>query len=468
MNSLFLSTKYNTHTFANRVLGCVFEDNGDAETATCAASLLYLAEVEGCTFRRNEADYENGVALRFGYCNSSTAGGHEVAVRDCVFAANTNHYNGNQSAGYYYGGIVTANNRSSVEMTGCVFSGNVATSKYCGAGFEARSETGPHVLRDCLFEGNTAWAGGTVAMIDTGNSAQTVPNEITLVNCTMRGNDGPLLYGGHYAGGVWTLDGCAVSNNVNCTAISNARTGASGLQCSTTNIVRNCTFEGNVFGYTRTSDADSRIRSGFVLAVAEFDRCAFKNNSNSYRVFSSFGSLSAKNSLFAGNTGPAGYFVYPEMGELHFANCTIAGNSNKQAFLYKQETSDWESDTIVNCILSGNTVAQNGQCQSGSEGFYSHCFTDFAISGAGAGMVGGEGANPRFTDAANGDYSLKASSVCRDAGTNDPWLVDDGNGRVLVAGILDLDGNPRVDGSAVDIGCYERITPDTVTVLTIR
>lgn len=461
-SSLFLCTKYNTHVHTNRVIHCTFEDNGGAEIATRAATLLYLAEVSDCTFARNESSNENGVALSLGYCSSSTDGGKGAVIRDCTFAANTNRYNGTQTTGSYHGAIVTALNNSSVEMIGCVFSNNVATSKSCGAGFEARSETGPHVLRDCIFHGNAAQFGGTVAMIDMGNSANN-PNRITLENCVIRGNSGPLLYGGHYSGGVWTLDGCAVSNNVNCTAISNCRTTSSQYQFMTTNIVRNCLFDGNAFG--SSSSTDGKVRSGFLLAVAEFDRCVFKNNSNNgYRVLSSFGSLFVTNSLFAGNTGAAGYFFYPETGELHVANCTIVGNSNKRAFLYKPT---WGGDTIVNCILSGNTVAIDGQFQSGSEGCYSYCFTDFDIAGAGTGMVGGAGANPGFTDAVSGDYTLKAKSVCRNAGDNTVWAG--------IADAKDLAGKGRINAedkkggvAIVDIGCYEFYYPNSGFMLIVR
>jgi len=449
VNSLLLCTKYNTHVHTNRVIGCVFEDNGSAENATCAAALLYLAEVKGCTFARNESDNSNGVALRLEYCASTTSGGQGAVVQDCTFAANTNHYNGSQSTGSYNGAIMTAANGSSVEMGGCVFSNNVATATYCGAGFEARNQTGPHVLRDCVFHGNVAKFGGTVAMIDMGNSANN-PNRITLENCILRGNDGPLLYGGHYSGGIWTLDGCTIASNRNCTAISNCKTTSSQYQFMTTNVVRNCTFDGNAFG--SSSSSDGRVRSGFVLAVTEFDRCVFKGNSNNYRALSSFGSLSVTNSLFVGNTGTSGYFIYPETGELHVANCTIVGNANKQAFLYKPtSTSSWSGDTVVNCILSGNTVAQNGQFQSGSEGCYSYCFTDFEIAGAGAGMVGGTaGANPGFANTAAGDYTLAKNSVCRNAGDSSVWAG--------IASAKDLAGNGRInaaDGNVVDIGCYE-------------
>ena len=54
-------------------------------------------------------------------------------------------------------------------------------------------------------------------------------------------------------------------------------------------------------------------------------------------------------------------------------------------------------------------------------------------------------ADPHFTSPARGDYSLKTSSQCRDAGSTQTWMD----------GATDLAGNPRLYGKTVDIGCYE-------------
>jgi hypothetical protein len=56
--------------------------------------------------------------------------------------------------------------------------------------------------------------------------------------------------------------------------------------------------------------------------------------------------------------------------------------------------------------------------------------------------------NPCFADAAHGDYSLRCSSPCIDAGTNSTQTVDiNGNARCVDG---DFDG-----GAVTDIGAYE-------------
>jgi hypothetical protein len=54
--------------------------------------------------------------------------------------------------------------------------------------------------------------------------------------------------------------------------------------------------------------------------------------------------------------------------------------------------------------------------------------------------------DPQFIDKEGGDYHLKQTSPCRDAGVNYYWFAWPQ---------CDLDGNCRLHGSRVDMGCYE-------------
>ena len=53
--------------------------------------------------------------------------------------------------------------------------------------------------------------------------------------------------------------------------------------------------------------------------------------------------------------------------------------------------------------------------------------------------------DPKFADAAHGDFTLRSSSPCRDVGAAADWM----------AGATDLAGNARILGAASDIGCFE-------------
>ncbi|MNW39336.1 hypothetical protein D3C74_164250 [compost metagenome] len=54
-------------------------------------------------------------------------------------------------------------------------------------------------------------------------------------------------------------------------------------------------------------------------------------------------------------------------------------------------------------------------------------------------------ADPKFVNAANSDFHLQSSSPAIDAGNTDRAII----------GTLDIDGKPRVQGAAVNIGAYE-------------
>jgi len=67
------------------------------------------------------------------------------------------------------------------------------------------------------------------------------------------------------------------------------------------------------------------------------------------------------------------------------------------------------------------------------------------ISGAvdlGTHFIMGE---PRFVDAENGDFHLRSDSPAIDVGDDSVVEVE-----------VDLDGNPRIVGGAIDLGAFER------------
>ncbi|MCL1919964.1 MAG: hypothetical protein FWG50_02635 [Kiritimatiellaeota bacterium] len=141
-----------------------------------------------------------------------------------------------------------------------------------------------------------------------------------------------------------------------------------------------------------------------------------------------------KNCLVVGNT--AGFNcggVYS--AELAY-NCTIVGNKGT-----------WGSGgvyggTLVNCIVWGNTLMDDtlSNYYLYYDGTWSHCCTTPTRNGTNITTD-----DPLFADPENGDYRLTKPSLCRDAG-------DDG---VVPQGALDLDGNDRIQGVHVDLGCYE-------------
>ncbi len=98
---------------------------------------------------------------------------------------------------------------------------------------------------------------------------------------------------------------------------------------------------------------------------------------------------------------------------------------------------------IHNCIIWGNTSARGGQIYD-IDGLIppSHsCIQDW--TGGGEGNIS---ENPLFVNEASGDYRLKSTSPCRDKGLDYYWFAWPQR---------DADGNCRVFGDRVDMGCYE-------------
>jgi len=96
--------------------------------------------------------------------------------------------------------------------------------------------------------------------------------------------------------------------------------------------------------------------------------------------------------------------------------------------------------TIRNCIIWGNTATDDPRLQDSSIPTYS-CIQSWA--GGGEGNIAED---PRFVDGAGEDFRLQDDSPCIDAGANYYWFAWPQR---------DLEGNCRLAGERVDMGCYE-------------
>jgi len=115
-----------------------------------------------------------------------------------------------------------------------------------------------------------------------------------------------------------------------------------------------------------------------------------------------------------------------EMSELHITNLTVADNSEYGVSLTSLAGATL---TFVNSIVVGNNPIRS-------------------LFGSPAIVASLIGVDPRFRDATGGDYRLQSDSPAIDGGTN-PLVPAERLAPV------DLDGHPRVVGSAVDQGAYE-------------
>lgn len=122
-------------------------------------------------------------------------------------------------------------------------------------------------------------------------------------------------------------------------------------------------------------------------------------------------------------------------------NCTVVGNVADEFAGVKVSSG---GGRVVNTLIAGNadvagTVRDTKRSYGVSESTFVNCLgevekiNDTCVTG-----------DPLFTDAAAGNYRIRVPSPARNAGTGAYGIS-----------VTDLDGNRRVYGRAVDIGCYE-------------
>lgn len=457
-SALFMTTYGGgAHPGTNRLLRCSFEENGDTAVDSSAVRCHLNTETVDCTFRANSANYGGGSALRI-----EASSERPFIISGCSFESNTNA----SSAGYQ-GGAVGAVGDTRVMLSRCTFRGNVMTGNSsvdagCGITFTSK---GPHVLTDCLFEGNGVGLNGGCC-IGSYN-----PGEIALTNCTFAGNHvGALMAGGRVNGGAFVVEGCNFTNNV-CQSMLQIRPLGNTSFYHVTNIVGRCLFAFNQM------KGNTDVRGSICAGVLSLDGCRFIGNATDRSlIFAASGSqetsdahFTARNCLFLDNAatglnidgGGSSVITLTGTNRAEIVNCTFASNSSGRgtvaSYVGGMELAENAARCMVNTVMSENSFENYSQSQFWGSMSVRRCFLDFDASNWGPpsmvaeGNVGGNAASvPGFKDAEGGDCTLAKDSVCRNAGDNSPW-----NG---LAEAVDLLGNPRIceaDGGVVDIGCYE-------------
>lgn len=115
--------------------------------------------------------------------------------------------------------------------------------------------------------------------------------------------------------------------------------------------------------------------------------------------------------------------------DCQLGNCSLIGN------VAGEKGGGLSQCVATNCIVWDNSAAQSAN--------YSDSQLRYSCT---APLPDGNNIseNPRFVDAVNGDFRLRADSLCINAGDSNYDSGDE-----------DLAGNPRLEGPAVDIGAYE-------------
>lgn len=269
------------------------------------------------------------------------------------------------------------------QVSNCVITGNTA-SNYGGGALQG-------ILNNCTLKGNSAGGFGGGAALGT------------LIHCAIFDNASH-----DYGGGVdeaFLID-CVLSNN---------RAAHFGGGSSGSRLLR-CTVSGNSAGYGGGSYND------------RMDRCILAGNSTpNYGGGACDSRLT--NCMLSGNS--AVLFGGGAFQGLLW-NCTVVGNSASNLAggggLYVSEA--------YNCIVYFNVAPASSNCVGP---------VNYSCTTPDPGGTGNITNEPQFVDTAAGNFHVKATSPCIDAGNN----------AYATSSMTDLDGNLRIGHGTVDMGAYE-------------
>ena len=429
---------------------CVFSDN-----AAAYGGGMYNADTGSapvltrCTFGGNRAGFGGGIT------NVEEA---SPVLLDCTFSRN--------SAGK--GGGMANMVDAFVTLTNCAFGGNTAGE---GGGIYSSNDA-RLALTGCTFRDNSAGTGGGMANAPTTRA--------TLTGCTFAGNRADFGGGGmHNDFSSPTLTGCTFDGNSARTGGGMYNDGYSSAKLS------HCTFRGN------SAESGGGVYNvggsfHFVGASPTLTDCVFRGNSAALgggmysggAAFLGNGAAPAlTNCVFRGNSAQFGGGMYNGGGVVpgnsgatpRLTNCTFAGNDATNGAgggMYNatgERPTDGSAAVLTNCILWGNRSSGGDGGAQIANAPGSTARVDHSLVQGGWAGDGNLDADPLFVrnpspggdgrwgtrqqpspDDDFGDLRLQAGSPAIDAGDTTAVRV-----------ATDLARQPRVQGSAVDMGAYE-------------
>jgi len=293
----------------------------------------------------------------------------------------------------------------------CVITANICYDKGAGMFIYAASPT----ISNCTFSGNLipyTYSLPNPLCGFGGGIYSGIYSNITITNCTFSGNSIQRGY----------RDGIGICNDYG----SNAT-------------VNNCIF-------TQNSSGDARGGGMYNNGNLSVNNCIFSHNNAQWGggIYNdTYASSTIKNCVFFGNRGwYNGGGIVNTTGSPYISNCTFSANQGGwNGYAGSGMCTYSGNPTVKNCIMWGDVLTE-------ITGSATVSYSD--IQGCGGGSNNNIDLDPKFVDAANDNYHIRTDSPCVNAG------YPNGN----YDGQTDIDGEPRVQGTNVDIGADETGYPE--------
>ncbi len=421
---------------ANGNYAKIFGETGDP------ADVILDAQGGSEVMRLNKNILVSGVTMMNG-CNESSTVLHRAAgvrigysdslstlsiVSNCVITCCTNAFTASTKSGsdVVYGGAVC------VYDTGLLVDSVVTnnTADYRSAGVVMVNGT----MRGCTVADNRAVAGGGGIFCERDSTAYIADSTIT---GNSGGTSGDATVGGgvacYFANSSFVLTNCTVAGN-------SARRGggvSGGWETALHAEIVDCIITNNV----------SILQGGGVLVRDD-------NQNDLATRFVMRNSLVAFNKSEGTNTAGGGGGVYfAAYANPVIDSCTIVSNKchSKASYGGAGIYHRW-GGTVTNSIIAFNVFGSSLETATDwclnvgtPSDAYRNCCVWPEASSVFLAENGCVNADPKFADAAHGDFTLTRSSPCKNAGILESWMD----------GALDLAGNARVCADIPDIGCYE-------------
>ena len=352
------------------------------------------------------------------------------------YANRTNYLNDQDGAGVYMGDNWILRN--------CKLEDNTAMRNGAGVWVSATGS-----LNDCYLHNNAVTSvssGGGGAYFDNRNSYNSI---VAAVNCFFEGNQcmatQTLVGSNRYGGGAMNSGQNAIFEE--CVFIGNSSTNPGGaVICSNGNTFSNCMF------YLNQGTSGAAIYAGSSSSL-RISNCLFSNNAataNGGALYATGSTCCTINSTLVNNIAANGAAIYGSSSFTLFNS--IVWNNGEVA---EDQVSGSSDVTCLFTAIQGVLASGDGNLNVTTEDI---AFTDPCSI---IGLPAGDDIQDQLELILDAEYTIENHSLCKDAGDLNI---------IYLSGYQfpdeDLNGDDRVVGTAIDLGCYENLCANIAPTFT--